>query len=226
MRKQDSGQRHRHSPHWQALHGRFGTEVPEPPDLDACLLHQKLQMLDCCIFMSRHPQAGFITAKPVMRHEHGAAVATAAGLDAPDSAMAAASPSFASSPLAAEVARLCSQYCANTRQSVGSSNCGGDAESCTEYSEAAESAASTSEYASCSDDLVTPADIEAPPDSSAASIIGGHLSKSDAGHEQLIRFPAIQLRLPSPVTSDMVAEREAALAALGECASAASFLPK
>lgn len=48
--------------HWWAgvLAGRAGG-LPDAPDLRACILHQKLQMLDCCIFLSRHPDGGFIT---------------------------------------------------------------------------------------------------------------------------------------------------------------------
>ena len=47
---------------WRAgvLVQQTGT-LPDAPDLDACVLHQKLQMLNCCILIARHPEAAFIT---------------------------------------------------------------------------------------------------------------------------------------------------------------------
>jgi hypothetical protein len=33
----------------------------DTPDFAACLLHQKLQMLNCCIFLIRHPDAAYIS---------------------------------------------------------------------------------------------------------------------------------------------------------------------
>ena len=48
--------------HWQAgvLAQQAGI-LPDAPDLKACVLHQKLQMLSCCILVARHPEAAFTT---------------------------------------------------------------------------------------------------------------------------------------------------------------------
>jgi hypothetical protein len=53
----------------QGPNSHWGTSVlasmaggmPDAPDLSACLLHQKLQMLNCCIFLIRHPDAAYIS---------------------------------------------------------------------------------------------------------------------------------------------------------------------
>ena len=48
--------------HWQAsVLAEMAGGMPGAPDLGACILHQKLQMLDCCIFLLRHPDAAFIS---------------------------------------------------------------------------------------------------------------------------------------------------------------------
>ena len=48
--------------HWQAsVLAEMAGGLPDAPDLGACILHQKLQMLNCCIFLIRHPDAAFIS---------------------------------------------------------------------------------------------------------------------------------------------------------------------
>ena len=48
--------------HWQAsVLAEMTGGMPDAPDLGACILHQKLQMLNCCIFLIRHPDAAFIS---------------------------------------------------------------------------------------------------------------------------------------------------------------------
>ncbi len=92
-------------------------------------------------------------------------------------------------------------------------------ESGVEPNETTESAASTSDYASCCDDLASPADDADMLSDRAAALPAcsqqGTASAS-AGPQEPIRFPAIQLRLLSPLSSDMVAEREVAVSASGE----------
>ena len=48
--------------HWQTgvLAQQTGN-LPDAPALKACVLHQKLQMLNCCILVARQPEAAFIT---------------------------------------------------------------------------------------------------------------------------------------------------------------------
>ena len=63
-RMEPQGAAHEGGPngHWQAgvLAQQAGAS-PDAPDLKACVLHQKLQMLNCCILVARHPEAAFIT---------------------------------------------------------------------------------------------------------------------------------------------------------------------
>ena len=48
--------------HWQSgLLAQQTGNLVDAPDLKACVLHQKLQMLNCCILMARHSEAAFIT---------------------------------------------------------------------------------------------------------------------------------------------------------------------
>ena len=48
--------------HWGAsVLASMAGGMPDAPDLAACLLHQKLQMLNCCIFLIRHPDAAYIS---------------------------------------------------------------------------------------------------------------------------------------------------------------------
>ena len=62
-RMEPQGSLHEGGPngHWQAgvLAQQTGN-LPDAPDLKACVLHQKLQMLNCCILVARHPEAAFI----------------------------------------------------------------------------------------------------------------------------------------------------------------------
>jgi hypothetical protein len=193
-----------HNMHWHAVQAQAGMDdVPRDPDLSAGLLQQKLQMLDCCIFMSRYPHAGFVTAAPVACHKPAAAVAESC-----DEAIAA---SLAGSSVAGE-AQGSRAMCSSRQEEELSS---------LDAYEAAESAASSSEYASCCDDVPSQTELDLSSEADAAlqsrrqSSAGASRPVQGRFQEGLL-FPAIQLRLPPPVTSDMVAEREAALAALGE----------
>lgn len=168
-----------HNQHWRAIRH---AEPPDAPDLAAGLLHQKLQMLNCCTFLRRHPEAGFVSVPAVARPEslpltgiHGAGRAGAAR-----SSIA---------PLAQEVGRLVR-----------------DSTAAVAADQSEDARESDTDYASCCDDLPSAADIDAATADSAQSM------EVDEG----VLYPSFELRLPSPVTSDMVAEREAALAALGE----------
>ncbi|BDA43382.1 Rab3 GTPase-activating protein catalytic subunit [Coccomyxa sp. Obi] len=174
-----SGQQ-QHNLHWRAIRH---AQPPDAPDLAAGLLHQKLQMLNCCTFLRRHPEAAFVTAP---------AVATPESLPWAGIQAGAARRSIA--PLAQEVGRL-------VREST--------AAVAADQSEDAKE--SDTDYASCCDDLPSAADIDAAAADAAQSM--------EVDEAEL--YPSFELRLPSPVTSDMVAEREAALAALGEAGAAA-----
>lgn len=167
-----------HNRHWDAIKH---PQAPEAPDLAAGLLHQKLQMLNCCGFLRRHPEAGFVIAPAVARQQSAAVT---------DRANAGSS---GISGLAQEVRRL-----------VGERRAPGPGE---EARDGGSAAASDTDYASCCDDLAAAADLDAVADSFAEPM------EVDAD----VQFPSFELRLPSPVTSDMVAEQEAARAALGVC---------
>ena len=76
--------------HWDALlppqSGSFKRRPPPAPDLAAGLLHQKLQMLDCCVWLRAHAGAGFVASPAV--HADGSMPDTtqpdqAPGVDAP-----------------------------------------------------------------------------------------------------------------------------------------------
>ena len=48
--------------HWQAsVLAEMAGGLPDAPDLGACILHQKLQMLNGGIFLTRPPDAAFIS---------------------------------------------------------------------------------------------------------------------------------------------------------------------
>ena len=171
-----SGQQH--NQHWRAIRH---AQAPDAPDLAAGLLHQKLQMLNCCTFLCRHPEAAFVTAPAVARPES----LPLAGIQPADRPGAARS---SIAPLAQQVGRL-------VRESAASAAA----------EQAEDEKESDTDYASC-DDLSSAADID------AATADSAHSMDVDEG----VLYPSFELRLPPPVTSDMVAEREAALAALGE----------
>ena len=178
--------------HWQTFKQWQG---PEAPDLAAGLLHQKLQMLNCCTFLRRHPEAGFVIAPAVTRQQPAQTTAAASGQGI-DRADAGAAGGSSNSGLAQEVRRLVRK--SKDSGAAGPSEDAGDGGS---------AAASDTDYASCCDDLAAAADVDAAAEGFAEPM------EDDAD----VLYPSFELRLPSPVTSDMVAEREAALAALGAC---------
>ena len=62
MKTQQGARLHGPNSHWQAsVLAEMTGGMPDAPDLGACILHQKLQMLNCCIFLIRHPDAAFIS---------------------------------------------------------------------------------------------------------------------------------------------------------------------
>ena len=62
MRTQQGARLRGPNSHWQAsVLAEITGGMPNAPDLGACILHQKLQMLNCCIFLIRHPDAAFIS---------------------------------------------------------------------------------------------------------------------------------------------------------------------
>ncbi|KAK9915450.1 hypothetical protein WJX75_009358 [Coccomyxa subellipsoidea] len=182
--------------HWQTFKQWQG---PEAPDLAAGLLHQKLQMLNCCTFLRRHPEAGFVIAPAVTRQQPAQTTAAASGQGI-DRADAGAAGGSSNSGLAQEVRRLVRK--SKDSGAAGPSEDAGDGGS---------AAASDTDYASCCDDLAAAADVDAAAEGFAEPM------EVDAD----VLYPSFELRLPSPMTSDMVAEREAALAALGEAGVAA-----
>lgn len=182
----DSGGSRQQNRHWQASKH---PQAPEAPDLAAGLLHQKLQMLNCCTFLRKHPEAGFVVTPVVHRREPERALAAAIG----DSGSAAAAETITSrknSPLAEEVRRVVRE---STRLFGGAVASNGS----TRDGGGGSAAASDTDYVSCCDDLASTAEL-------------------DAAMDTDVQYPSFELRMPSLVTSDMVAEREAALAALGK----------
>ena len=66
----DGARAQHHNKHWEALKLPVrrspdqASSLPHAPDAGAGLLHQKLQMLDCCMLLRRQPEAGFVASRP------------------------------------------------------------------------------------------------------------------------------------------------------------------
>jgi hypothetical protein len=209
---------------------------PAAPDLAAGLLHQKLQMLDCCIWLRRHPGAAYVASPPVrmdssMPGAQSAADRSAAGnsVDAPfvrslSEALLRESglSDMDAEPRSAD-GRPPPRGVAAPRQGAASVGTPRDssAQSGSETTAAARSALETPDTGS--EDFASCRDEEEGEDAGAAADEAG-LPDQAWRDEELARagllFPALRLRLPPLATSDMMAEREAALAALGARAHA------
>ena len=227
----DSVQAGRHNGHWEALQPPEGGRLRRPaaPDLAACLLHQKLQLLDCCAFLRRHPEAGFVASQPVPLPGCGGAEAAAStpAADTPEGGqckrtLSAALLEEAGLSAAPQPAIGLGGGPVPAWASAAAAAAGGpDQDSDTRVEDPSESEAVTppsaleasaesEEFASC---------VEEDEEEEGPGVEGLAELQRPAGRaagNRGVQFPSLVLRVPPLVTSDMLAEREAALSAMGK----------